>query len=110
MLLSRRRGPQLGRLSLRSRDSNRQRAATSNPCQLPGPRIRFPRWWPFLVLDDVIGDARWRRTFPAQASIRRLSGDLFGTAAERFGVGLGARVDDRVIRGLNAALQIGWQE
>src|SRR5258706_8073188 len=36
MLLSRRRGPQLGRLSLRGRDSNRQRAATSNPCQLPG--------------------------------------------------------------------------
>ena len=43
MLLSRRRGPQLGRLSLRGRDSNRQRAATLNPCQLPGLRIRFPR-------------------------------------------------------------------
>src|ERR1700722_14303854 len=36
--------PQLGRLFLRGRDSNRQRAATSNPCQLPGPWIRFPRW------------------------------------------------------------------
>src|ERR1700737_1815798 len=31
--------PQLGRLSLRGRDSNRQRAATSNPCQLPGLTI-----------------------------------------------------------------------
>ena len=36
--------------------------------------------------------------------------DLFGTAAERFRVGLGARVDDRVIRGVNAARHIGWQE
>src|SRR6266853_636299 len=47
---------------------------------------------------------------PVQASIRRLSGDLFGAAAERFRVGLGARVDDRVIREVNAARYVGWQE
>ena len=36
--------------------------------------------------------------------------DLFGMAAERFRVGLGARVDDLVIRGVNAARHVGWQE
>jgi len=46
----------------------------------------------------------------AQASIRRLSGDLFGAAAERFRVRLGARVDDRVIRDVNAARHVSWQE
>jgi len=37
-------------------------------------------------------------------------GDLFGTAAERFRVGLGAGAGDRVIRGLNAARHVGRQE
>src|SRR5207248_10092917 len=44
-----------------------------------------------------------------QPSSRR-AGDLFGTAAERFRVGLRARVDDRVIGGVNAARHVGWQE
>src|SRR5882672_12005800 len=43
-------------------------------------------------------------------TIRRLSGDLFGSAAERFRVGLGARVDDRVVRAVNAARYVGRQE
>lgn len=45
-----------------------------------------------------------------QASVLRLSGDLFGTAAERFRVGLCARVDERELRGGYAARHIGWQE
>src|SRR5882724_5625236 len=36
--------PPIGQTVLRSRDSNRQRAATSHHCQLPGFRIRFLRW------------------------------------------------------------------
>src|SRR5258708_26341994 len=43
-------------------------------------------------------------------TIRRLSGDLFGSAAERFRVGLGARVDDRVGRAVNTARYVGRQE
>ena len=62
MLLSRHRGPQLGRLSLRGRDSNRQRAATSNPCQPLGLRFRFPRW----LLPEPSGQ---RRT----SGVRRVS-------------------------------------
>src|SRR5580704_3888582 len=49
--------PQLGRLFLRGRDSNRQRAATSNPCQLPGPRIpaveRRTSGFPGIPLDAI---------------------------------------------------------
>jgi hypothetical protein len=37
-------------------------------------------------------------------------GDLFGAAAERFRVRLGARVNERVIRSVNATRHIGWQE
>jgi hypothetical protein len=47
-------------------------------------------------------------SLPASDDVAR--GDLFGTAAERFRVGLRARVDDWVIRGVNAACHVGWQE
>jgi hypothetical protein len=48
-------------------------------------------------------------SLPASNDVAR--GDLFGAAAERFRVGLlRARVDDWVIRGVNAACHVGWQE
>jgi hypothetical protein len=45
-----------------------------------------------------------------QTAFRRLSGDLFGTAAERFRVRLGARVNERVIRSVNATRHIGCEK
>ena len=48
-------------------------------------------------------------SLPASNDVAR--GDLFGAAAEQFRVGLlRARVDDWVIRGVNAACHVGWQE